>query len=300
MIQPARLLVRLDAGPKGLGHAVRAKALLDGLKTPVTVTASGGGAGLETIFPGCVPWPVDIDDFDAVLVDLPEAADGPWAELRAFKGPVIAIDDFGGGIEADLVINGTVLPAYHRYPALRPGGRALCGPDHALIRPAFAAHPWRNPPDGGLAIVLGSGEAAFRWAHHLAGLRFPLPVTLVVGAAFPDFTAPSDWVMRRAVGAEALAELLAGSRAALMTGGMVIYEAQAVGVPSLVCPLLDNMVAEVAWFAERGAVVDLGPKGGGEVERIAERLAVNRPRPAGLIDGRGLERAARAVVEVLA
>jgi len=58
---------------------------------------------------------------------------------------VIALDDEGGELMADLVINGTVPDNYHFYPALRPGGKALTGPFYTLLHAAFGATPWRDP-----------------------------------------------------------------------------------------------------------------------------------------------------------
>jgi spore coat polysaccharide biosynthesis predicted glycosyltransferase SpsG len=137
---------------------------------------------------------------------------------------------------------------------------------------------------------------------------------MVVGAAFPDRTALAlacaqhGVALESDIAAERLAQLLSQSALALITGGMIVYEAVAAGVPAVVYPQMENLVAEANWFAARGAVVNLGA-GGMDARPLAgavaalltdrgERQAMSR-RMNEIGDGQGMLRAARAIGTLL-
>jgi spore coat polysaccharide biosynthesis predicted glycosyltransferase SpsG len=327
---PCRLLVRLDANNNvGYGHIVRTGGLIEQIKTPLSPVIVGalddppiaiaetlpysnstGGSALEEAIAAVKP--------DAILVDLPTWVDRPWAAFRRAGVPVIAIDDEGGPVEADLIVNGTALDEYHRYDEPGPPARKLIGPAYALLRAPFGARSWRQPATPRLLIVIGSGERAYNWAHRLAdGGLDGLPVAavdIVVGAAFAD---PENLKCRdpvvtihQNVPAAALAELMANASVGLMTGGMVVYEALAVGLPVVAFPLIANMVPEIAWFAARGSISDLGYDGGMNVSLVRKRVmallgdkaAAEAQSAAGraIIDGQGSWRVARAIDALLA
>lgn len=326
-----RLLVRLDADDRvGMGHAVRTGGLLDAIAHPLDLEIVGAG-GLSRLFPRARIHDHSGDGEhlgrlvtairpDAILIDVPRYEPGLWRALRMAGGPVIAIDDYGGAVEADLIINGTVLDAFHRYTDLPSGARVLAGPRHTLIRPEFGATPWRDPATNSVAIVVGSAERARAWAFMLSGPGIDRSgwgeVTMVVGGAFADAgglaraCAAAGIALRQGLAAAAMAGLLANSAVALITGGMVVYEALAVGVPAVVFPQVENLVQEAAWFADHGCIRDLGYEGGMEPERVsgevrallddrAARRAMSA-RARAIVDGRGMRRAADAIDALLA
>lgn len=108
-------------------------------------------------------------------------------------------------------------------------------------------------------------------------------------------------------GKAAMADHIASGRVALITGGMIMSEALAVGAPAVVFPQVDNLIPEARWFAERGAICDLGYDGGMDTCRVGRevgRLLSDRgaagalsARGSRFIDGHG---AARAASEILA
>ena len=55
---------------------------------------------------------------------------------------------------------------------------------------------------------------------------------------------------------------------ALVTGGMAMSETLAIGAPAAVFPQVANLVPEARWFAERGAIRDLGYDGGLDMRRV--------------------------------
>lgn len=324
-----RLLVRLDAGPAGLGHAVRVSGVLGLMSPKVDLLLVGQGEGLQDWFPKLLPIDpespggltaiCEAERPDAILLDLPRYPPSLFAELRAIGLPLVCIDDWGGGIDADIIINGTVLDEYHRYSDVRPDATLLLGGAYTLVRPAFGGNPWVDPPSPSVTIVIGSGERASAWAYRLLGPGIERcawgAVTMVVGAAFPErdrlaaIATAGGVFLRHGLTAQALADLLSASSVALITGGMIVYEALAVGVPAVVFPQLENLIAEANFLADLGCIEDLGFDGGMvpiNVETSVLSLLADRPRridmsarQRSLIDGRGMERAALAISRFL-
>lgn len=321
------ILVFLEAGHTiGLGHAIRVRGMLDLLGRQHRIVVAGEGARLDAMFadaqrrppaaPGELAALLAAVAPDLILADRPGFSAQWWQALDAAARDIalVVVDDYGGRFPADLVVNGTVLDEYHRYAGLRAGAQVLAGAPYALVRPQFAALPWAEPAERSVLVVAGGGDAARDWALWLVSGALPLEswgrVTMVVGAAFPDRAALAlactqhGVALESDVAAERLAQLLSHSTVALITGGMIVYEAVAAGVPAVVYPQMDNLVAEASWFAERGAIVNLGAGGmdagqvGAAVAALladrAERQAMSR-RMRELGDGQGMLRAARAI-----
>jgi spore coat polysaccharide biosynthesis predicted glycosyltransferase SpsG len=327
-----RLLIRLDANQDiGFGHAVRCARLLRMLRTPVRPIVMGDGKEIANQFGDAEIVPFDGGHADewvrvmkaadphAIMVDLPLRTERPWSAIRSVGVPVVAIDDEGGAVDADLVINGTVVEEFHRYEGLPPSCRLLIGPQFTLIDAAFATHRWSPLGCRSIVVVIGSGERAREWTFLLArdGLRRvgANSVTMVVGSGFTEsgtlrlLLKQAGFNLRQGLTAEELAYEFAHSAAALTTGGMVVYEALAVGVPLVAFPQLENLKSEMAWFATRGCLTDLGYDGGMDMARVAaalsrlldDRAAAAASSQAGrsIIDARGMSRAAQAIDEFL-
>lgn len=323
-----RLLIRLDANNNvGYGHVIRTASLLEQIETPLSPvfvgTLDDAPVAIAEMLPyssnagGALNEAIAAVKPDAILIDLPAWVDRPWAAFRRAGVPVIAIDDEGGRVDADLIVNGTALDEYHRYQGPGPPAQQLIGPRYVLLRAPFAARRWRLPGAPRLLVVIGSGERAHDWAHKLADGGFDgLPVAaidIVVGAAFPDprsLKRSEIVTVHQNLPAERLAELMAEASVGLMTGGMVVYEALAVGLPVAAFPQVANLVPEIAWFAARGSVSDLGYDDGMDMRLVRERVmallgnkaAAAAQSAAGLaiIDGQGSRRVARAIDALLA
>ena len=331
----AHILVRLDANHQiGLAHAIRVSAILGLLKVPHRITVAGAGELIADYFPGQRLLPASVEDPNAffsmigetrpdlILVDHPRPGHGFWHGLGVSAGdiPVVAIDDEGGEVDADLVINGTVLDQYHRYPQLRRHASLLLGREYALIRPVFGATPWRNPRETSLVIVVGSADRARDWALQLMSGTVDLSnwgkVRMIVGRAFPDMAKLQHdcdalgVFLESGISGECMAEALSQASVALITGGMIVYEALAVGVPAIVFPQIENLIPEARWFAQRGCIVDLGYEGGTNIGLVSEavgrllasssaRLAMSSIQRA-TIDGHGMLRAAQEIDGFLA
>lgn len=318
------LLVRVDATHEiGLAHAVRTGRLVGSLSTQPEITVAGHDTALLRPHFGGAHY-TGIDEFvragtrpDAYLVDCP-VLDLNFCLKRADGTaiPVIVVDDYGGRIDADLVINGTVLDDYHRYSGLSDGAQLFCGADYALIDPVFANTPWRGPGEGkALTIVAGGGNRAADWVHELVDYEPELktlgPTNLIVGQAFPEFeklisrAEGSSITLFKGINATEMAALLSNASVALVTGGMIVYEALAVGVPTIVFPQETNLVKEAEWFAQQNCIRNLGYDGGMQMTLVSKtiRHLIDNPAMAvtcsqnarATIDGRGMERAASAI-----
>lgn len=326
-----RVLVRLSAHPIiGMGHAVRTGALVQELMARGVIseiTVLGEGDLWRPLFPAyCTHIPMKDADgighgllgqvFDLIINDFPFPVAADAEALRATGGLLAVIDDWGGNITGDLIFNGTVLERFHLYGA----SNAVIhkGPDYTLLRPEFAKTRWLGPEQTGIAVVIGSGEAANVWAFELMKSwpdEWSSQAQFVVGGGFVDFEALDRLAKSRQIslqrglkGAE-LATLLAHSRMALTTGGMIAYEVIALGVPALIYPQIDNLVDEIAWFAKRGACLDLGFDSGAKVDLVLsqakslyadhERLIALSKAQTATLDGQGLYRIADAIQKAL-
>ena len=327
------LIIRVDAlHETGLAHAARCSRLLDLLPQRPTVHVLGKGDALKDFFPHdkIVPLKGPVDVFlkalvietgaNAVLVDQPAKDQLLWEALDALPQlKRIMIDDFGSDAPADLVINGTVIERYHSYPNLRADGQALCGGAYSLIAPVFAKSRHDEPRNGPVIAICGGGERATDWAMMLAehgpALSRPHPFILIVGSSFPDFDALKQMavynggIAKQGLPAHQVASHLARTPVAIMTGGMVVYEALAAGTPSLVFPQLENLIPEIDWFEDHGALINLGHENGDNLEQLSSHLngllknedalqALSQKGPE-LIDGLGMSRAAEAINALL-
>ena len=327
------LIIRVDAVHEtGLAHAARCSRLIDLLPERPRVHVLGQGEALSEFFPydKIVPLkgPVDVflkalvieTEADAVLVDQPAHDPVLWSALDALPQlKRLMVDDFGSDAPADLVFNGTVIEDYHRYPNLRSGGQALCGGEYALIAPVFAKSRHDDARKGPVIAICGGGDRAADWAMQLAehgpALAKPHPFIMIVGSSFPDFeglkrmTVLNGGIAKQGLPVHQIASHLARAPAAIMTGGMVVYEALAAGGPSIVFPQLENLIPEIDWFAERGALINLGFENGDDITAVSEQLKSLLADPAKaaalsakgpeLIDGLGMTRAAEAINQML-
>lgn len=326
-----RVLVRLDDNPViGRGHVVRTSALLALLKDASEVVVAGDSSSLSGWFPGAILEKVAANDFasigmlaaehqpDLFLCDHPNAPAHIYDVVReGCDVPCVAIDDKGGHVGADLIVNGTVIEELQRYEDLRPNAQLLAGPAYTLVRDEFRRNPWKPPQKRVLTIIVGSGQRAADWAMVLAsgGAEFSVDqVIMIVSGSFPAFAelqprcAERSITLRHGLTAAEMAAALAETTVALTTGGMIVYECVAAGVPAVVFPQEENLVEECAWLHEHGCVVSLGREGTsrGLVESACRGVLTNNAKQRALseasratIDGRGMLRVVQAIGQLV-
>lgn len=256
---------------------------------------------------------------DLVVVDM---LDTPAAELEALAStgvPLVTMDDRGAGRRAaDLLVN--ILVEEPEPASLRPDARLLQGPAYVTLDPLFAdAHDGPEPRDFGplrsVFVAMGGADAAGLTVKVAQALRLVEGlerVELVCGPAFPHRVEleaaltgapwPHEMLTR-------LPNLLGPYRRcdlAVVAGGLTMYEVCCVGAPALaVCQPIDHQLELADRLAAEGAMATVGWGADASAERIAaavraladpgarRRMAERGPR---IVDGRGTERVARALV----
>lgn len=332
-----KILLRLDADHHvGLAHAIRVAKILSLVKprpeihlignlphceqffeaaTPVTSLSPEAGSEQDRAFK--VVEIADCIGADVLLIDQPHLSQISW-DIFADSGlPVIAIDDEGGPVRADLVFNGTILPAYHHYPLIADETCIHNGADYALINPCFSATPWSEPAEPGLLSVIGSGDRACTWALALTGPEGPFSrlevgrKTMVVGAAYPVIDQlgknckAGNITLHQGLDQPAMARMFSQHSVGLITGGMIVYETLATGLPVIVFPQEKNLPPETQFFAGKGSLIDLGYDGGMDMELVHQKIKnlmysrEKRLKLSGnarqIIDGKGMLRTIEAL-----
>ncbi len=247
-------------------------------------------------------WPSDWVVLDNYRATLDEEAG--W---RAGSRLAI-IDDLARPHAADLVID----PSFGREAAVYAPTPALTGPSHALVRRGFSERraqalgrrggPVRRALIAfGLTDVGGVTQAALDILLPLAG---SVRLDVVAGSGAPSLprlhALAAEGGIDLHVDVRDMAGLSAGADIAVGAGGGSVWERAVLGLPSVVVPLADNQIAMTTLLDSYGALVsaelsDLGAAW----RRIADDAALRHSlaeRSAGLCDGLGAQRVARALM----
>lgn len=325
-------ILRADAGPAaGAGHLVRSLALAEGfaragaeailvtpeLPPPLRRLVDGRPVrhvpvpGLEPSEPGPL---AELAAGAAAVAVLDGYRLGPAAVAAARKAAplVAALADGTAPPGVDAVIDHELSADPGRYPGIP---LALLGPRYALLREEFREPPPRpaRDPDPPVVLVTLGGSATARLRDRvlavLAAAGGPLRARLVADpwTGSPAGDAPPPGIELTVVPPRpTLADELARATVALLAAGGTRLEAARCGCPMLLGILADNQVADAEAFAEAGAARLLGwwdrldPAAAGRALReLLDDPAARRElagRAGALVDGRGAERAAQALL----
>lgn len=330
-----RVLFCAAAGARrGYGHLVRSLSLARALGVRPLVAIRGNedardvalGLGAEVVASNAAR-AIRALRPNVVIVDDPSS---PHAQRRidaARRGGalVVTIHDLGlGAAEGDVVIDGSLASPV----SARPGRVSLTGAQFAILGQQYARTVKRRAASirGGAAnhrtgapsnqknvlIALGGGPHVKTAAAIARAIVAADPTAQVrIAAGFirrPRTIGPRvTWVTPR----HGLAPELAGADVAVVGGGVSLYEACAMGVPSVALPVAIGQVPTVRAFAKRGAAIGLervGFSGGAGIRDAAAQAValLNSPhqrealarRSTRLIDGQGASRAAAAIAAI--
>jgi UDP-2,4-diacetamido-2,4,6-trideoxy-beta-L-altropyranose hydrolase len=260
------------------------------------------------------------------------ALDATWIVLDAYTFPrtfrwrmfaagrqVLAIDDGPTPSEAPADLSHDSRVGATR-ESCSPGGRWLLGPRYALLGQSFSAKRQSLKPQAHearrLLITLGGADPLNLSARVLTAVaslgRSELETTLVVGPANPRAKELSDRVAATNLGCRVLvdppdmAELLAWADVAMTAAGSTCWELALLGVPAVALIVADNQVPLAEALAEHGSLVNLGWASHLDDARLAQEIAALLDDPArraaqreaglALVDGRGADRVAQAMV----
>lgn len=300
------------AGPRlGFGHLVRSGALVDALgvarhlvlRGPDTAlhaalafgwTVHRGGRLLETLQP------------DLVVVDDPSRpARARWVRLaRRCQIPVAVVADADAvGATPDLIIDGSLATTRANGPAV------LAGPAFAVLHPRVTARRARHTPRqaGRVLVALGGGihvrqqgvGIAAALAAAVPGARVDVMTGFAQHTALPRLAPRCRWV----AAPHGLDACLASASVAVVAGGMTLYEALALGTPTVAVPVVRAQRPAIdAAAAACAAWRVVMPGAQGVPAAVAHAVSTLLAHPARaqalgrrarqLVDGRGASRVA--------
>lgn len=308
-----RVLFAVAGGPRvGFGHLVRCRSLARVLGVVPMAAVRGNAATRRR----AAAWGwrlVDVGsddqlralDAQLVVIDDPSVTSaGAWLRRARRVGlPVASVHDLGIAlVDSDLIIDGTVAP--NRKARGRAG--ALLGPDYMLLDPAI--RDWRDARRAKpvrVLIALGGGShraLAKRIANRVAARMPDVDVRATygfckgVGTPIQETATRVHWIDA----SDGLSAELAAATVVVCAGGVTLYEACALGTPSVAVAVNARQGATIRGIARHGGTVPITtrPQQAGiaaQVERLlGDRLERQRMATAGrrLVDGRGALRVA--------
>jgi spore coat polysaccharide biosynthesis predicted glycosyltransferase SpsG len=244
---------------------------------------------------------------DVVVIDDPVKRDAErWTRAARRAGAVVVtVHDLGRGAKgADLAIDGSVT-----HPRRSSGrGTVLAGTRFAVLDPNVnrpASSRSRTPR---VLIALGGGPHAARAQAIAETIAAAVPNAQIrVAAGFVSSSVGRSTARVRWIGApRGLAGELAKATVAVVGGGVSLYEAAAMGVPSVTVPVVKSQVPTVLAFARRGAAVAMSytstPQDAAtRVVHLLGDAALRKTlarRSRQIVDGQGAARAAAAVIKL--
>ncbi len=317
-----RVLFRTVAGPRrGFGHLVRCGSLARALAVdPVMSLRGSAETAAHAAALGCrlVEGParevLARTVCDVLVVDDPNRrAAASWIRAARRAGrPVVTVHDLAlGCLEGDIVVDGSVV----QKPALRRAtGTVAAGPRYAVLDPRLLS--WRRrgeAPAGALTVLiaLGGGSnvtlaAAIADALTAADERVQVRIAggFSAGGHAQLRVQPRVCWLGRTPG---LGRELARADVAVVGGGVTLYEACALGVPTVAIPVVDAQRETIAGFVRKGAATGIveGPVDMSRVVELVMSLAESRlkrtqiaKRATSLVDGRGAARVAQFVTRL--
>ncbi|MEO1039632.1 MAG: UDP-2,4-diacetamido-2,4,6-trideoxy-beta-L-altropyranose hydrolase [Pseudomonadota bacterium] len=236
---------------------------------------------------------------------------------------IVVIDDLADrAYDCDLLIDHNHAKTEADYAGRTPpGARVLAGAQFALIQPGFAATRSASLERRAGArlnrVLISFGltdvGGVSRQAYHAVRAALPdCQVEIVVAARAPsraelEACARTDPLVRLHAEAQDMAALMSRADLALGGAGGSALERCVMGLPSLTITVADNQLALAAALHEAGAAMSLGPAPA-DAARITRALHNLKAAPAMLrlmseraatiCDGRGAERAARAILSL--
>jgi UDP-2,4-diacetamido-2,4,6-trideoxy-beta-L-altropyranose hydrolase len=268
----------------------------------------------------------DLFEADLIVVDHYRAGANQERHLRGLHRRVAVIDDLADRRHAcDLLVDPGFGRRREHYEGLvEPTCQVLVGPGHALVRPEFApARPRalsrraRHEPVRRVMVSFGLtdvGGITARVVEALAGRLGDERLDVVLGPGAPSIEALAglagrDRRVRLHVDVQDMVTLTADTDMAIGAGGSSVWERACLGLPTLTVILADNQAEMAARMGEAGAALVLDARAADfEAELVIawQRMMDDRQlrwdlsqRSSELCDGRGAERVAEAMLDLL-
>lgn len=272
-----RVLFRTEASHSvGLGHLSRSRSLalaLGALRPCVPIFAVNDpdlarfllGENVQIITPDSLG---SIEPFDITIVDMLTGNASDLAYLRHSSELFVGVsDDVFLPLPFDLVIRPTPLPGL---AAGCDSKIVLHGGEHVILHPSFARRatfPRALAPRVDHLLVCFGGSDPCNYTMRILPLFNMLPehlaIHIIIGSAFSNAEAlaahvGADSRIQVSQNHQDMAEAFSQADAALISGGTLLFEACALGVPAVVLSQNFPQEEEAAYFAGQGAVIALG------------------------------------------
>jgi UDP-2,4-diacetamido-2,4,6-trideoxy-beta-L-altropyranose hydrolase len=318
-----RVLFRIAAGPRlGYGHMVRAARLADALDAEGWISIRGNDRDVPPARSlrraANRTAAIDVVRPDLLVLDTPVEADARrWCHAaRRRRLPVVSVHDAGiAPVASDLAVDGSVA-AKRSIPSAR---RSLHGPRYAVLDARIsAASSSRSAGHTRVLIALGGGSRRHAARALAQAIARRLPDAQIVVAGGFERAAPGgvtvetvEWLAPQ----NGLVDVLARTDVAVVAGGLTLYEAAAMRTAVVGVAVVPAQRPAIRAFAQAGAAIDPAAALGGRalnawaIARIANDVARLLGDPARrrrmaiaarrLVDGRGAERVASAIVGLM-
>ena len=325
---PDSIAFLLRAGHKsGLGHWFRCQALTIELERQgisdinfvlprepgqdrLTCAPPGHLVRIDAIDAGTIVCVLESLHAEAVILDLPDTSEDLVHALR--RWPLASLGSGGPGRDVVPIRIDGMLPRPGYGDDFR-GAFRYEGPEYIILRPEFASLRGRrrepqDPPESVLVMLGGSDLRG--WSVRIARLVLRVwpeaRVYVVLGPAANEVMLPLNSRIELLYDPPHVSELMAKAEVAVLSGGIALYEALSVGVPTLAIPVVRAQEPVVRACAE----ADLVEAPQLDSDRLVEdavlfalrRMTSSRRRTLianmmGVVDGRGAQRVADILLD---
>jgi spore coat polysaccharide biosynthesis predicted glycosyltransferase SpsG len=269
------VVFRVAGGPRlGFGHIVRALSLSKAMQVPPRMSVRGTAETKKVahrlgalVKEQSLAHVLARGDVRLLVIDDPDvqAAEEALALARRHGAMVASVHDLGlAPIASDLAIDGSLAMLRKAWPATE----ALLGPRYAVLDPSLltagpsVGQSMRSQSEGRLRVLvsLGGGPrvaAGLRIARAVADASLDTWVTLAAG--FSARTLATKHPRVRLLESPAwLRSELARVDVAVVAGGVTLYEAALLGVPSVALAVVPAQMPTIRAFERVGASIAAG------------------------------------------
>jgi UDP-2,4-diacetamido-2,4,6-trideoxy-beta-L-altropyranose hydrolase len=255
--------------------------------------------------------------YDLALLDVQDTHKEFIRALREHARKVMSFEDLGAGRNfVDLLVDCNLEPEQAQY--LKPEVRALFGLPYSVLAEEFSTyHPRKkifSENLESLLVTMGGTDPnnlTLQLARCFLQSERKISITFVAGPGYEETPAltqltSSDDSLKILHQPDNMAELLFSHQAVFCSGGVTLHEALAVGTPAFVISQVIAQQEKTLPLAKQGTAVDLGLAKDFDPNKISKiweltkvQLECMSKKAKTLVDGKGIERVANEVIELV-
>ena len=253
------------------------------------------------------------DDMPVLIADSYDIDTAYLEAVRPRVKTLVALDDLADhALPVDVVINAALGVEPSMYAGLTQA-RLLLGASYCLLREEFAIEPDRliRPDVNRVLITVGGSDPQHLTERLLDWTREVLPAVqldVIIGPFFDQLLDIADARITLHHDPANMRDLMLNCDLAICSGGQTALELAATGTPVLALQLADNQARNLAGLSHAGTLqlagcskdADLAERvmrGVGELSADPMHRAAMSAQGRTIIDGRGAERVAQAILD---